>query len=136
MTDKSAIITNKGVELEKLFMELREDGILHFTVKDNVDFYDTDIKKTNEAIKKLGNGKAFCNLITLAINTNYDKSAREYAASVESNMYTIADAMVTSNFAIKLMFNFYMNFNKPIKPTKLFLTEESAIKWLRKFNQE
>ena len=136
MNDKSGILTNKRTELKNLFIELREDGILHFTVKDNVDFYDTDIKEANEAIKKLGGGRAFCNLITLASNTNYDKTAREYAASEESNMYTIADAMVTSNFAVKLMFNFYINFNKPIKPTKLFLTEESAIKWLRKFKQE
>ena len=48
--------------------------------------------------------------------------------------YTIADAIIVSNLAQKILINFYLKFNKPPKPSQAFNSEEQAINWLLSVN--
>lgn len=59
--------------------------------------------------------------------------ARKYAAGEDSNKYTIADAFVINSIALKLVGNFYIRYNKPVRPTRIFNNEEDALVWLRNF---
>jgi hypothetical protein len=70
-------------------------------------------------------------LTVAAEDTYFDSEAREESSSPDGLRYTIADAFVARNLAQKLMVNFYLNFNKPYKPSKAFSSEEDAIRWLR-----
>ncbi len=42
-----------------------------------------------------------------------------------------ATAVVVDTLAYKLIANFYLKFNKPKRPYKVFSKEEEAIKWLK-----
>lgn len=114
-------------------ISFQEEGILRYEI-DGVD----EITKDNlieyfEAIKNLGNGKSFCNLVLLKKFVSVGSEARKVAASEENNRYTIADAFVTDSVALKLVGNFYIRYDKPVRPTKLFTNEEDALRWLRTF---
>lgn len=114
-------------------ISLQEEGIIRYEI-DGVD----EITKDNlieyfEAVENLGKGKSFCNLVLLNKFVSVGSEARKVAASEENNRYTIADAFVTDSVALKLVGNFYMRYDKPVRPTKLFTNEEEALTWLRTF---
>lgn len=58
---------------------------------------------------------------------------RVFWAKKESAPYASADAYVATNFGHKLIGDFYLRFNKPGRPTKIFKTQDAAIEWLRTF---
>jgi hypothetical protein len=58
------------------------------------------------------------------------KEAGVYSALPESNRFTLASAVLIETLAAKLLFNFYLQINKPPVPTKGFTSKESAFKWL------
>lgn len=114
-------------------ISFQEEGIIRYEI-DGID----EITKDNlieyfEVIQNLGNGKSFCNLVLLNKFVSVGSEARKVAASEENNRYTIADAFVTDSVALKLVGNFYMRYDKPVRPTKLFTNEEDALTWLRTF---
>lgn len=114
-------------------ISLQEEGIIRYEI-DNVDeITKDDLEEYFEAVKNLGGGKSFCNLVLLKKFISVGTEARKVAASEENNKYTIADAFVTDSVALKIVGNFYIRYDKPVRPTKLFTNEEDALKWLRTF---
>ena len=61
---------------------------------------------------------------------NISPEIRETLADPSRAERVIADAMVVSNFPHRLLADFYLRFNKPSVPTKLFSNEEAARRWL------
>ena len=127
--DKVPIITDK-IECTSFTVHLREDGIMHYHVKAVGEFGINDLKEGMYAANEIGRGKKFYNIVTFEDFITVSAEAREFAASEESNQYTIADAFVVKNNALKLVGNFYLTFNKPKVPSKLFTDEDKAIAWL------
>jgi hypothetical protein len=84
----------------------------------------------NDQIGILSEGKEIPVLMVAEEITQFDSSARDFSASDEGLRYTVADAMVVKNIAQRLMASFYLSFNKPKKPSKMFGSEEEAVKWL------
>ena len=71
-------------------------------------------------------------LVDANSNVYISKEARAYSAELKANS-PIAMAVVVSSTANRLIGNFYINFNKPKVPTKLFSSDEKAIEWLKGF---
>ena len=130
--------TNAGVistrELKKAVVFLRSDGIVQIDIKVGVDELSLDdFKDITEAIKIVGKGKK-CPILSVASGyINVEKEAREFSAGEEGTKYTLADAFVLHSFALKLIGNFYLKIDKPIVPTKMFTSTESATQWLKTF---
>ena len=114
-------------------VSFQEKGIIRYEIDNTDEITVENIKEFLEAVKKLGGGKPFCNIIVMKKFVQVDDEARKYSASEESNIYTIADAFVINSIALKLVGNFYIRYNKPVKPTRLFNNEEDALTWLRTF---
>jgi hypothetical protein len=121
------------IELRASTVTLRADGIMHFDLKAVDEFTVEDVKEILAAVKEIGNGKKFRNLVTVPQYVPIHKDARALSAKEEGNLYTIADAMVVNTTAMKLVLNIYMAFDKPIRPTRSFTTKEAAIEWLNTF---
>lgn len=109
---------------------LREDGILRIDIAEEEAFTLADAMEVVTAAGKLGNDKKMKNLIVVGNFTVPDNEAREYAASEEGSRYKIADAFVIHSLSQRIVGNFYLNFNKPVRPTKLFKSIEDAERWL------
>jgi len=116
-------------DFEKISFRLKSNGIMNITLKENVSLFTlSDLEETMEWVVSLGDQK-YLNLYEGNFSAA-DALVREKSASIEENKYTIADAFVVKNTSDRMIGDFYMQFNKPCKPTKIFDDREEAIKWL------
>ena len=113
-------------------MYLREDGIMNTVFEDNLLITMEDASSALNWVESLGDEK-YLNLFEGGYNTDFDAFVREYASSAEENKYTIADAIVTSTLSLNMVAKFYIQFNKPHMPTKVFKSRDAAIQWLLSF---
>ncbi len=60
------------------------------------------------------------------------KEGREYAAE-HAKEFFIASALVTTNLAVRLVFNFFSKFHNAEVPFRLFKTDAEARAWLYEF---
>ncbi len=113
-----------------LTIELIADKILHIKLDSDALVTLEDMHGYMECIREEFGGEAFANLVEFGSLTNVTKEAREYAAQPESNELTIADAFILKSLSQRILGNFYLKMDKPVKPTKLFGDIESAREWL------
>jgi hypothetical protein len=99
------------------------------------DFFFT-IKETIEGISAIGEltiGRAYPVLKVAGKHASVDGESRKYIASGEGSRFSIAEAIVISSLAQKLIGNFYLKVEHPITPTKIFNSQLEAEKWLLNF---
>jgi hypothetical protein len=120
----------KQIELEFATLQLFDPPLVRLEMFGNVLISAKEAKVMNDLIGVLSEGKEIPVLMIADEITQFDASARDFSASEEGTRYTVADAMVVKNIAQRLLASFYLSFNKPKKPSKMFSSEEEAIKWL------
>ena len=130
MTNDINILKEK--KFKAFSMYLREDGIMNTVFEDNILITIGDIEGALNWVESLG-GKKYLNLFEGGYNTDFDAFVREYASSAEENNYTIADAIITSTLSLNMVAKFYIQYNKPHMPTKVFKSRDEAIRWLLSF---
>lgn len=81
-----------------------------------------------EFVEANGGGR-FYNIFEFDSFAEVDPEIRSWAADPEGNNYTYTDAIVIKSFPQKILADFYLTFNKPISPTKVFTSIEKAIDW-------
>ena len=109
-----------------------KDGILYFIYKEKVNI---DLNAAKQIVADrihLQQNESLPVICYLKSLSGSEKSARDYLAN-EGSAYTTAVALVVGSPAIKIITNFYMLVNKPKVPTKVFISEEEAIKYLKNF---
>lgn len=74
-------------------------------------------------------GGQFHNIYQFSSFADIEPEIRDWAADPEGNQYTITDAIVIDSMSQKIIADFYMKFNRPVKPTKIFYSLEKAIEW-------
>lgn len=79
----------------------------------------------------LSKGIPFAVYSDITKNISSTAEARIYGAKNEFTNYIIASAVVTNNLAVKIMVNFFISFNKPEKPVRLFKNKMDAVHWLK-----
>jgi hypothetical protein len=122
-------------DLNKTVIKLRSDGIMEFDLKPCDSFSVDDLKEINAAADLLGGGQVFPRVVYINHFIDFGREVRVYAASEESNLKTSAVAFVVYLLVLKFVGNFYITFNKPNRPTRIFDSKEEAIEWLRTFLQ-
>lgn len=123
----------KTINLEKTRVTLLDEGIIHIHIKEDADIELADAVLIVEAMGKLGGGKKYPVLIDAGEFSSIDREVQVYSATAESNLYTLADAIAYCNLAQKLLSDFYVKYNKPVVPTKVFAKKDEAIEWLKGF---
>lgn len=121
------------IEFKKSTVSLLDNGIIHIHFKPGAEIELSDSMLIVEAMEKVGKGKKYPILIDAGEFVTINKEVREFSASEESNIYTLADAIAYSSLAQKLIADFYIKNNEPVVPTKNFSTKEDAIEWLKTF---
>ena len=118
---------------EAFTLQLRSDGILHSHTSSSLEFNVESLKKFNLVMGKMLNYQQAPLLITLDEFAIPPVETRVFWAKKNSCAYASADAYVATNFGHKIIGNFYLKFNKPGRPTKIFGTEKEAVDWLKTF---
>ncbi len=122
-----------------LIAEQNNDGVI-FRLYDNRIFHvivppDTRIGKEITQIgyaflDKHGGGR-FYNIYQFGSFSDVDPEVREWAADTSGNHYTYCDAIVIRNWAQKIVTDFYLKFNRPKMPTRIFYSLEKAVEWIK-----
>ncbi len=78
-----------------------------------------------------GGGK-FYNIFHFRSFSDLEPELRKWAADPDGNKYTHTDAVVLGNIGQKIITDFYIKFDKPVVPTKIFFSVEKAVEWTEK----
>ena len=82
-------------------------------------------------LKKNGGGKFF-NVFQFDSFSDIKPEMREWSADSDGNKNTFTDAIVIESLSQKIIADFYLKFNKPTLPTKIFYSLEKAADWTLK----
>lgn len=83
----------------------------------------------NEAVA-FTEGKKYYALIDTSNHVETTVEGRNYYSNSELSKYRFVDAFVVTSLPIKLVVNFYIRFNKPLIPSKMFNSRVEAMNWL------
>jgi hypothetical protein len=120
-------------DLDGFSISLRGDGIVQVDINSNEVMDVKHIKLGEEFLKGISDSNKFPLLFFVGEFSLPTDEARLYQAREESNPYASAEAYVINSLAQKLIGNFYLKFNKPVRPTKFFHNMEEAAEWLKEF---
>ena len=107
-----------------------EDEILFVKMKDKVNLGKAEMEELlKQAIELTAPNKYFAIIDT---RETYDTTleARNYYAESDYSKYRYADAFIVNSLPMRLLVNFFIAFNKPKIPSKMFNTKESAYEWI------
>ncbi|MGB0882175.1 MAG: hypothetical protein ACPGSO_04430 [Vicingaceae bacterium] len=111
-----------------------KDGVLFLVYKDKAVIGINEIRENLEARIKLQGGEKVLAFVDVRKVWSYSEEARALVGGNEFKDITLAMAVVVGySLPVKIIANFFMRFNKPNYPTKLFKKEENAIKWLKNY---
>lgn len=111
-------------------IRLIEGDIVEIKLAANHESTIADVDEINtRVITLVGNKKHYILVITQQ-GTSSSHEAREHAAQESMRRNVVAEAIVISNIAVRLLANVYMKVNRPKQKIKLFNTREKAMQWL------
>jgi hypothetical protein len=124
------------LETDNLIVNIIEERIFHLIVKDFCSVtYEDAIEATailTEYCVKNNMDKIGMNLIEFGHGATADQAVREYASTKDANNRSNGSAILVKNFAQQLIGDYYLKFNHPRYPTKVFYKKEKALAWIRK----
>ena len=120
----------REVSLDYARIQLYDPPLVRIEIFGDIILGGKEAKEITDHIGQLSGGKEIPVLMVADEITQFDGSARDFSASEEGTRYTKGDAFVVKNMAQRLLASFYLSFNKPKKPSKIFDSEEAAVTWL------
>jgi len=111
---------------------LDDGGIVHEQFVPKTDLAIQDAKQSMAIGLELSKGVDFSWLVDMTNMRSITKEAREYFGKVEDS-HLKATGLVTNSPVSKVFGNFFLRFNKPNLPVRLFSSEKQAIRWLKEF---
>ena len=130
---KTITSPDNAVESRSSRMWLDEEGIVIAVNKPTPMHELTDALENIDIIKQLSLGKPRPLLVDMTEMKSMAREAREEYASAGANHVVTAIGMVTRSAMGRIVANFFLSFNKPGVPTRLFNNAEAAKKWLGQF---
>ncbi|MFL5763469.1 MAG: hypothetical protein ACJ77K_05950 [Bacteroidia bacterium] len=114
-------------------MYMDEDDILRMRILPGADITLDKVKENYEASLRLLNGRKALVLTDGTAEYTISDEAKHFSAGPEASAGRIAVAYLTRSVTNKLMFNLYLKIYAPLVPTKMFSSEDAALRWLRSF---
>ena len=74
-------------------------------------------------------GGTYHNIFQFESFSDVEPEIRKWAANKEGNNYTLSDAIVIGSLPQKIITDFYLKFDRPVKPTKVFYSLDKALEW-------
>jgi len=111
-----------------------ENRIFHVTVKKGELVTMDIVYKGYQFLDAFGGGEFF-NIFEFSSFSDVDPEVRVWAASPLNNNYTIVDAIVINSLPQKILADFYIRYNKPVKPTRIFNLVDRALNWIKDFRE-
>lgn len=121
------------IEAKTATFSMLEENILLVVMKEDAVVDVPEAIENYHAALKLAAGRRFTALVDARLPASITKEAREYSANPEQYTNTIAQAVVVTSLANRLLANFIMLFlqrNKTVE-IKVFSDYDIALNWLK-----
>lgn len=128
-----AVLAEK--DIGSAIFKIYEGGIYHVEIKRGQKVTMDFVMQGYQFLDEFGGGQYY-NIYEFSSFSDVEPEVRDWAASPTNNSYTLVDAIVISSFPQKILADFYVRFNKPFKPTKIFTSVHSACEWIRSIEKE
>ena len=115
--------------VDGLFLAIYENGLLYVKVPR---YFSIDIEvflNCQKYIRTHGEDKRYHFIFEFSSFSEVDPELRKKRATTDGTEFSLSDALVISNLPQKMMGDFYLKFNKPVRPTKFFYSLEKAVEW-------
>ncbi len=112
---------------------LDAEGILRIKVIEGAHIDLPSLIEDGEHNPVLTSGKRALALYDSRAFFTIEPEAREYLRSGIVDPTRIATAVLTDRLATRLLVNFFIRFNRPQTPMRMFNNEQHALEWLRTF---
>jgi|ERR1017187_1621548 hypothetical protein len=120
---------------DDLFHIWMENGILNVVYKiKRLDLANS--KRAVETRLNLDLVKSYPTYVDVSSIRSVTKEARDYMSSDIAIKNVSASAFLAGSVISKLMATFFLSYNKPNVPIKIFTDRNEALKWLGQFNKE
>jgi hypothetical protein len=118
------------------FRKLKNDVILVKYKQRDEEFSLEDAKRHTEAVHRLDGGKPKHIILDFrGVDVQFSNEARDYfAAGSKHSPLRKSQSIVINSLAHKIVANFYMKFNKPDCPVRIFETPAEAEAWIKTLN--
>lgn len=107
------------------------EGFLRIKVIEGVHIDLPSLKEDAAVNMVLTNNKKTLALYDSRAFFTIDQDARDYVKSGITDPTRLATAVLINQLGTRLLVNFFIRFNKPRTPMRLFTCEDNALKWLR-----
>lgn len=127
------LVLLQTIRFEKVSISLTENSMYFIHIESDVEVTLSVVKQILKAMQHLQSAKKLPTIIMVDNFSLPSKETREFLAPKEASPFASAEAYVIKSTAQKLVGNFYLNVNKPERPTKMFTDLFKAIDWLEDF---
>jgi len=108
-----------------------EKNIVFYRIKQDQTVDVAEIKEMIENVKEFIGEKEHYAIVDFGANLGSTKEARKVYAELPYILkYRMADAFLVRSLSVRLIANFFIKVTKPKITTKLFTSEQDAVKWL------
>lgn len=133
MTAKEETNIVNAIDMPEVSITMKANGIVYVYFKNNC-VLDTVLQlKLLENYLIVTDNKPAPFVFLAGDNVTITREARDNATSLEDKSPCMASAVIVNNLAYKLIANFYLQFNKPKRPYKVFTAIEDGELWLKQF---
>ena len=91
---------------------------------------ETVVKLHDWAVEHLAGKKCYL-VVKTEPGTRLTQEARDYASSEEFDKICYADAILRADYNHEMAANFFIRFNRPGRPVRLFPDQEHALAWIQ-----
>lgn len=113
-----------------------EEDVLIVKMKPNIDIGESELTELFNLSNELADFKKRFVIIDTRENFNSNADIRTLYSDDNFIKYRYADAFIVNSLPMRLLVNFYISFNKPKIPTKMFNNPDSAREWIYTLKQE
>lgn len=116
---------------DKIIFSMCEDNIFCTECPPNTILSIEDCLSSTKITNEMQRGVALPLLCDISNVVKMSKACREhFAGAIHAETFTRA-ALIVTNPISKIIGNFFLGLNKPIKKTQLFNNKEKALEWLK-----
>jgi len=113
-----------------------EDEILTVKMKEGVNIGKAEMESLLIKAVELTVPNKYFAIIDTTVPYDSTPDARDFYAESDYSKYRFADAFIVNSLPMRLLVNFFIAFNKPTIPSKMFNNEESALNWINSLKIE
>ena len=127
---KAPTTLEKSIDFGVALVSFEPPNLIRLQIKNGETFGMEHVQRVRDWAMKHTGGNRYKLLSSPEPQANVSSELREYLSHPDRLKYALADALVVSNFAHRLLADFYLKFSRPILPTRTFPSEEAAREWL------